>query len=402
MPPSPEVPKPGKKTERVFDFVIVGSGGGAACAALVLHEARKTALIVDKAEFFGGSTALTDGAVWIPCTSLQKEAGVADTPAQARAYLDACAGATSKGSSAERRKAFLKHGPLAIDFLRFKGMKLIHAEGCSDYELAQHRGGNAQGRAVVPAIFNVEELRRHEAKIAFDRNAVPIMAHEVNQVVLSGGSIAGRLIRAKLRWRQLQMRLLRRKLVAGGLALQGRLMKIAVQTKLRIWLNTPVTALLHSGGSVTGVIVRRDGSEVRVIARDGVLINAGGWTLNEDLRATWLSEADSALWAASYPGDTGELLQMATAVGADIDGMDLVCEDPDARIAGLVSRGGLVTDEFARVLDKSGRPIAGLYAAGRVTASLFHSGTPGPGAGNGESLTFGYIAASHASRNKLV
>ncbi len=378
--------------------MIIGSGGAAACAALVLHEAGKSALIVDKAPFFGGSTALGDGAIWVPGNSLQKEAGDNDTPAQASAYLDACAGPHSKGSSAARRKAFLKNGPLALDFLRFNGMKLIHAEGCGDYDLAPHRGGNARGRAVVPAIFNLEELRRHEGKIAFDRAVAPIMAHEVAQVVLPGSSLSGRIIHAKLQWRKLQMRLLRRKLVAGGLALQGRLLKIAMQSKLRIWLDAPVIALLQTGDKVTGVTVRRNGSELRVVARDGVLINSGGFAYSPELRAKWLKSADGTLSTDSFPGDTGDVLQMALELGADIDGMDLTCQSPGSQTAELEWRGGLVIDEFARVLNTNGQPIAGLYAAGRVTASLFGTGSPGPGARTGESLTFGFIAARHASR----
>jgi 3-oxosteroid 1-dehydrogenase len=398
MPPPPETQQTKKKTERVFDFVIIGSGGAAACAALVLHEARKSALIIDKSQFFGGSTALSDGTIWIPSNSLQKEAGVADSPAQASAYLDACAGPHSKGSSAARRNAFLKNGPLAMDFLRFNGMKLIHAEGCADYDLAKHRGGNPRGRTVVPAILNLEELRRHEGKIAFDRKVVPIMAHEVNRVVRSGGAIAGGIIAAKLRWRQLQMRLLRRKLVAGGPALQGRLLKIAVQTKLRIWLDAPVTSLTHSEGRVTGVMVQRGSNEMRVIARDGVLINSGSFAHNPELRAKWLHEPYRAQCSAGYPGDTGEILQMAVALGADLDGMDMACELFASQPPKLETRGGLVIDEFARVLDHGGLPIAGLYAAGRATASLFRAGNPGPGAVTGESLTFGFIAAHHASR----
>jgi 3-oxosteroid 1-dehydrogenase len=395
MPPT-DPKQPRRKTERVFDFVVIGSGAAAICAALVLQEAGKSVLIVEKDRYFGGSTALGDGTIWIPGNSLQKEAGVADTPAQANACLDACAGPHSKGSTALRRKAFLKNGPLAVDFLRFNGMKFFHAEGCADYDLAPHRGGNARGRAVVPAIFNLEELRRHEGKIAFDRSVAPIMAHEVSPVGPS--SFSNRIIGFKRSWRKLQMQLLRRKLVAGGLALQGRLLKISMQSKLRIWLNAPATSLLHSGGKVTGVTVQRDGTEVRVIARDGVLINAGGFAHNSELRAKWLKAAEAGLWAGSYQGDTGEVLQMAIALGADVAGMDQVGETLAVKSAQLKTRGGLVIDEFARVLDVKGQPIAGLFAAGRATASLFGTGTPGPGADTGESLTFGFIAARHASR----
>jgi 3-oxosteroid 1-dehydrogenase len=62
--------------------------------------------------------------------------------------------------------------------------------------------------------------------------------------------------------------------------------------------------------------------------------------------------------------------------------------------------GGLVTDEFARVLDQSGTVIRGLYATGNATSSVFGPSYPGAGASIGASLTFGFIAAKHAARTR--
>jgi succinate dehydrogenase/fumarate reductase flavoprotein subunit len=54
---------------------------------------------------------------------------------------------------------------------------------------------------------------------------------------------------------------------------------------------------------------------------------------------------------------------------------------------------GLVTDENARVLDASGKPIRGLYAVGNDAASVMGGNYPGAGITLGPALTFGYIAA---------
>ena len=64
--------------------------------------------------------------------------------------------------------------------------------------------------------------------------------------------------------------------------------------------------------------------------------------------------------------------------------------------------GGLVTDEFARVLDACSNPIPGLYACGNATSSVCGPSYPGAGASIGASLTFGFIAADHAARQKAV
>ena len=56
---------------------------------------------------------------------------------------------------------------------------------------------------------------------------------------------------------------------------------------------------------------------------------------------------------------------------------------------------GLSTDASARVLDKDGQPIGGLYAAGNDMASVMGGTYPGAGITIGPALTFGYIAGRH-------
>jgi 3-oxosteroid 1-dehydrogenase len=58
--------------------------------------------------------------------------------------------------------------------------------------------------------------------------------------------------------------------------------------------------------------------------------------------------------------------------------------------------GGLVTDEYSRVLREEGEPIEGLYAAGSTAASFVGRVYPASGCGIGASTVFGYIAAEHA------
>lgn len=64
----------------------------------------------------------------------------------------------------------------------------------------------------------------------------------------------------------------------------------------------------------------------------------------------------------------------------------------------LGTKGGLVTDEWARVLDKNGKVIDGLYAAGNNTASVMGHTYPGAGSTIGPASVFGYLGALHASQ----
>ena len=64
----------------------------------------------------------------------------------------------------------------------------------------------------------------------------------------------------------------------------------------------------------------------------------------------------------------------------------------------LGTKGGLVTDEHARVLRADGSAIDGLYAAGNVSAAVMGHTYPGPGGTIGPALTFGFVAGRNAAR----
>jgi 3-oxosteroid 1-dehydrogenase len=59
----------------------------------------------------------------------------------------------------------------------------------------------------------------------------------------------------------------------------------------------------------------------------------------------------------------------------------------------LGTKGGLVTDEHARVLRADGSVIEGLYAAGNVSSAVMGNTYAGPGATIGPAIVFGYLAA---------
>lgn len=59
---------------------------------------------------------------------------------------------------------------------------------------------------------------------------------------------------------------------------------------------------------------------------------------------------------------------------------------------------GLKADEYARVLNKSGQPIEGLYTAGTDMASIMGGYYPTGGINLGPAMTFGYIAGCHIAK----
>lgn len=61
----------------------------------------------------------------------------------------------------------------------------------------------------------------------------------------------------------------------------------------------------------------------------------------------------------------------------------------------LGTKGGLLTDEHARVLKDNGEVIEGLYAIGNSSSSVVGTRYPGAGTTLGPAMTFGYLAACH-------
>lgn len=62
------------------------------------------------------------------------------------------------------------------------------------------------------------------------------------------------------------------------------------------------------------------------------------------------------------------------------------------------TKGGLSTDEHARVLDQSGAAIDGLYAIGNCSAAVMGTSYPGAGATIGPAMVFGMLAADHIAQ----
>ncbi|MEV6645458.1 3-oxosteroid 1-dehydrogenase [Amycolatopsis sp. NPDC051371] len=65
----------------------------------------------------------------------------------------------------------------------------------------------------------------------------------------------------------------------------------------------------------------------------------------------------------------------------------------------LGTKGGLRTDEQARVLREDGSVVPGLYAAGNVSAAVMGRTYAGPGATIGPAMVFGYLAATRVARD---
>ena len=77
-------------------------------AAISAAHAGLKPVIIEKSEYFGGSTAVSGGAIWVPDNPIMRAAGMEDDPKAARRYIEL---ETGNRFNAELVDAFLENGP---------------------------------------------------------------------------------------------------------------------------------------------------------------------------------------------------------------------------------------------------------------------------------------------------
>lgn len=304
------------------DFVIVGSGGGSMVAALAVADAGKKPIILEKTDKIGGSTAMSGGVFWIPNHPLQARAGIADSPEKGRTYLDAAVGDLGPATSRSRKDMFLNQGPKLVEYLESKGMPFIRCDNWSDYH-DDLPGGLPESRSLAVEPFNLKELPPEwAAKLRRGLSNLPVRGVEGRRLMLIKRNLDGKLAALSLGMRILKAKLLGREYVGAGTAIQGRMLKMALRQNVDIRINSGVTGLVEEGGRIVGVVTQKNGKPWRIEAKDGVLINAGGFSHNAEMRAKYGPQPSSTAWTNANPGDTGEMIEIAKAHGAGLDMMD--------------------------------------------------------------------------------
>ena len=118
-------------------------------------------------------------------------------------------------------------------------------------------------------------------------------------------------------------RLRRQELLTNGASLIGQMLQLAVARGIPIWTEAPLEDLIVEDGRVVGVRTVRNGSPVFVRARQGVLLAAGGFAHNPEMRNEYGGDQpNQAKWSIANPGDTGDAIRSAMAIGAQTDLMD--------------------------------------------------------------------------------
>ncbi len=309
------------------DVLVVGSGAGGLSAAVSAAHRGLNALVVEKEPVFGGTTARSGGWMWIPNNAPAKRAGVQDSVELATTYMKHEAGGHFDPA---RVATFLEAGPKAVDFFE-KETELQFDLGptFADYH-PDAPGGLDGGRSIVARPFDgrelgpeIKRLRPPLAEITFMGMMIgtgkellhffnvmrsPVSAFYVGKLFIKylwDAAFHGRPMR-----------------LMNGNALAARLAKSCFDKGVPIWTRSSVKRLLHDEqGRVTGAIVETVTGTVEVRAAKGVVLAAGGFPQDIARRKELFDHAPSGHEHASPapPGNTGDGLRMAEALGATVD-----------------------------------------------------------------------------------
>ena len=308
------------------DVLVVGSGAGGLSAAVTASALGLSVVVAEKEAVFGGTTARSGGWLWIPCSPVALRDGVQDTRAAARTYLQHEAGNHFDGA---RVDAFLQAGPEMVAFMeRETAVRFVLGPAFADYH-PDAPGGTAGGRSICAAPFDARALGAEKDRLRPPLREITFLGmmigtgkelvhfFNVTKSLKSAAVVAGLLARhgRDLLVHRRAMRL------TNGNALVGRLAKSAFDRGVPIWTSAPVTELIRDGRAVVGAVVQREGRPVRVMARRGVVLAAGGFPQDVARRRDMFRHAPTGNehWSPAPPGNTGDGLRLGESVGARVE-----------------------------------------------------------------------------------
>jgi len=332
------------------DVAVVGSGAGALTAAVRAHDLGMKVVVVEKTELYGGTSAVSGGGIWIPNNDHIARDGGQDSEAEALEYLQA---ATRGEVPVARLRAYVSQAPRMLRYLeertpvRFRAVPFY-----ADYYQSLP-GAKTGYRTLDPEAFDgralgEDLLRMRETSptmLILGRMGMTTFEAVTLLARLPGwqrlGFSIGRRYWFDLPWRWRSRR--DRRLTMGS-ALVGALRKATLDRGIEVRLQAPLEGLMSEGRRVTGIHVQREGRPERIVARLGVVLAAGGFERNQQMRERYLPQPTRAEWTAAPPCNTGDAIRAAQAIGAGVGGMCHAWWTPTVFVPGEEKQRGLFSE----------------------------------------------------------
>jgi 3-oxosteroid 1-dehydrogenase len=308
--------------EHEFDVIVVGSGAGGMLTALRAADEGLSVLMVEKTGLVGGTSATSGGGIWIPDNHDMPRVGLSDSIEAAFRYVRACA----KGlASDDRVLAYVETARHMAAYLQRVGVRYRSMPRYADYYPGM-AGALPGGRTMDPVDFNAARLGVEGLDLLRPTNPGQLIMGRMTINAFEARSILARERKAKLliAWIMLRYAIdypwrrktARDRRLTGGQALLGGLWTALRARRVTVWRNAPLQSLVRDGARVSGVVVLHEGEARTVAARKGVVLAAGGFERNQEMREAWLPRPTEAAWTATPPDcNTGDAIRAGAEAG---------------------------------------------------------------------------------------
>ena len=295
------------------DVVVIGSGAAGLTAAIMAHDEGARVVLLERSDEIGGTSAVSGGALWVPCNHRMGEVDESDRFEDAFGYCRALVMGRADDAVVE---AFVRTAPEMAHYLEARTPLRLTPLRTPDYH-PEVPGAKMAGRTMEPELFEAAALGpwrtalRGPSMFPFPTPLKEV--YETYQAFYRPWRIPQDMIAQRMA----------ADTVALGQALVAALLKGAIDRNIDIRLNSRAERLLMRRSRVTGVALV--GGQ-RIAARSGVILASGGFEWNEEARRKFLPGIIDH--PNSPPVAEGDGLRMAMAVGADLANMSEVWNYP--------------------------------------------------------------------------
>jgi len=314
--------------DRTVDLLVMGSGAAGMGAAVRGHDLGLDVLLVEKSELYGGNSAMSGGVCWVANNPGMAGEGIPDSDEEGFKYLKHI----TKGEVPDDRLwLYIRESKRVLAYLHDKThVRYVPLAKYTDY-YPEAPGGRDGGRSMDPLPFDGSKLREDLIRLR--------RPHPQSQILGKFGITAkeaqaaigvGFTTMVFMAW-QMFLYFLRHfkrkrwgrdtKLCAGN-SLMGRLLLSLKDRNIRAWLNTSIEELVFEDGRAVGAVLNKEGEILRVKARRGVVLAAGGFSRNLEMRQKYQRHPITTEWTAGTPSNTGDAIRMGAEAGGALGLMD--------------------------------------------------------------------------------
>jgi succinate dehydrogenase/fumarate reductase flavoprotein subunit len=257
------------------DVAIVGFGGAGGCAAIEVADAGSSAIIFELASASGGSTAMSSAEIYMGGnggTRVQKACGFEDSTEDMVTYMMMAAG--PQADEAKIRN-YCENSTAHFQWMLDIGVPF--------------KDSFHQERAIMCRTDDGLLYTGNEKAYPFAQRAKPCpRGHNLYVKGDNGGPLFMKIVTENVDKRD----------------------AISVEYEVRA-----LTLIVDDENRVVGLVVRKNQQELNVRARQGVMLCAGGFAMNEEMVQKYAPKLTRGNAAIGNPGDMGTGIKMGISVG---------------------------------------------------------------------------------------